>query len=238
MMGLSRVNHTYRKPCVDESCGQTNPIRSGRFHDHEDLAWYRAGRLELLQKAGIAFWRLLDRKRPTGFRPGTLRSDRCGLCGDIDANEKRVSSYCLACLHSNCPLLQVLPCFSLGCLTPSGCQRSSARDAWSTPQDTVQSPDNLESWGTLFAPRSRPPLSCGPHHDPGVPLSIQAIRMLIIRAVTSGNLAGAASFSMTSKSPSQGGRLSSDRMSDEQCRGAYRDSAPSSSEPDRAASPW
>src|SRR5262249_535776 len=71
----------------------------------------------------------------------------------------------------------------LGCLTPSGCQRSSARDAWSTPQDTVQSPDNLESWGTLFAPRSWPPLSCGPHHDPGVPLSIQAIQMLIIRAV-------------------------------------------------------
>jgi len=57
-------------------------------------------------------------------------------------------------------------------------------------------------------------------------------------AVTSGNLAGAASFSMTSKSPSQGGRLSSDRMSDEQCRGAYRYSAPSSSGPDRAAPPW
>ena len=57
-------------------------------------------------------------------------------------------------------------------------------------------------------------------------------------AVTSGNLAGTASFSMASKSPSQGGRLSSDRMSDEQCRGAYRDSAPSSSGPDRAAQPW
>ena len=72
---------------------------------------------------------------------------------------------------------------SCGGHTPSGCQRNSARDAWSTPQDTVQSSDNLESWGTFFAPRSRPPLSYGPHHDPGVPLSIQAIPMLIIRAV-------------------------------------------------------
>src|SRR4029453_843494 len=86
----------------------------------------------------------------------------------------------------------------LGYLSPSGCQRSSARDAWSMPQDTVQSSDNLESWGTLFAPRPRPPLSCGPHHNPGVPLNIQAILMLIIRAVTSGNLARIASFSRVS----------------------------------------
>ena len=71
---------------------------------------------------------------------------------------------------------------SLSALPPIGCQRSSARDAWSTPPDTVQSSDNLESWGTLFASRSQPPLSYGPHHDPGVQLSIQAILMRIIRA--------------------------------------------------------
>src|SRR2546427_6304903 len=183
MMGLSRVHHTHRKPFVDETRSQTHPIRSGCFHDHEDLAWYNAGRLELVQKTGIAFGRLLDRKRPTGFRPGSLGSNHGGLCGDIDPNEKRIRRYCLVCRHSNLPLLQVCPGFSLGCLTPTGCQSSSARDAWSTPQDTVQSSDNLESWGTLFAPRSRPPLSYGPHHDPGVQLSIQAILMRIIRAV-------------------------------------------------------
>src|SRR5712691_2646564 len=182
MMGLSRVNHTHRKPFVDETRSQTHPIRSGCFHDHEDLAWYNAGRLELVQKTGIAFGRLIDRKRPTGFRPGSLGSNHCGLCGNIDPNEKRICKYCLVCMHSNLPLLQVFPGFSLGCLTPTVCQRSSARDAWSTPQDTVQSSDNLESWGTLFAPRSRPPLSYGPHHDPGVTLIIQAILMLIIRA--------------------------------------------------------
>src|SRR5207245_5452426 len=41
--------------------------------------------------------------------------------------------YCVVCRHSNLPLLPVCPGFSLGCLTPTGCQRSSARDAWSTP---------------------------------------------------------------------------------------------------------
>src|SRR6266446_5909634 len=175
MMSLSWVNHTHHKPFVDETRGHTNPIRPGCFHDYEDLAWDRAGRLELVYKTGIAFGRLIDRKRPTGFRPGSLGSNHCGLCGNIDPNEKRIGKYCLVCMHSNLPLLQVFPGFSLGCLTPTGCQRSSARDAWSTPQDTVQSSDNLESWGTLFAPRSRPPLSYGPHHDPGA--------MLIIRAV-------------------------------------------------------
>src|SRR2546422_334977 len=183
MMSLSWVNHTHHKPFVDETRGQTNPIRPGCFHDYEDLAWDRAGRLELVYKTGIAFGRLIDRKRPTGFRPGSLGRNHCGLCGNIDPNEKRIGKYCLVCMHSNLPLLQVFPGFSLGCLTPTGCQRSSARDAWSTPQDTVQSSDNLESWGTLFAPRSRPPLSYGPHHDPGVQLSIQAILMRIIRAV-------------------------------------------------------
>src|SRR5262249_54008918 len=170
MMGLSRVNHTHRKPFMDETRSQTNPIRAGCFHDHEDLAWYKAGRLELAQKTGIAFGRLLDRKRPTGFRPGSLGSNHCGLCGDIDPNEKRIRLSCLVCLHSNLSLFHVFPGFSLGCLTPTGCQRSSARDAWSKPQDTVQSSDNLESWGTLFAPRSEPLLSCGPHHDPGAML--------------------------------------------------------------------
>src|SRR5215211_3842580 len=71
----------------------------------------------------------------------------------------------------------------LGSDTPSGCQSSSARDAWSRPHDTVQSFDNLGSWGTLFASRSEPPLSPGPHHDPGVLLMIQAMLILIIRAV-------------------------------------------------------
>src|SRR5215217_4580032 len=72
----------------------------------------------------------------------------------------------------------------LGCLTPSGCQSSSARHAWSRPHDTVQSSDNLGSWGTLFAPRSKPLLSPGPRHDPGALLMIQAMLLLIIRAVT------------------------------------------------------
>src|SRR5262245_45765640 len=71
----------------------------------------------------------------------------------------------------------------LGYLSPGSCQRSSARDAWSMPQDTVQSSDTLESWGTLFASRSTPPLSRGPHHNPGATLIIQAMLMRIIRAV-------------------------------------------------------
>src|SRR6266704_4055966 len=175
MMGLSRVNHTHRNPFVDETRSQTNPIRPGGFHDHEDLAWYNAGRLELVQKTGIAFGRLLDRKRPTGFRPGSLGRNHGGLCGDIDPNEKRICRYCLVCRHSNLPLLQVFPGFSLGCLPPTGCQCSSARAAWSAPQDKVQSSDNLESWGTLFAPRSKPLLSCGPHHDPGGKLIIRVV---------------------------------------------------------------
>src|SRR5687767_15888176 len=74
----------------------------------------------------------------------------------------------------------------LGCLTPIGCQSRSARHAWSRPQDTVQSSDNLGAWGTLFAPRSEPPLSPGPHHDPGAILMIHAMLILIIRAVTRG----------------------------------------------------
>src|SRR5215212_9386868 len=76
----------------------------------------------------------------------------------------------------------------LGYVTPTGCQSSSARDAWSRPQDTVPSSDNRGSWGTFFAPRSEPPLSPGPHHDPGALLMIQAMLTLIIRAVTSGKL--------------------------------------------------
>src|SRR5262249_25568707 len=40
---------------------------------------------------------------------------------------------------------------------------------------------SLGSWGALFAARSGPPLSYGPHHDPGAPLIIQV--RLIIRAV-------------------------------------------------------
>src|SRR5687767_3071549 len=63
----------------------------------------------------------------------------------------------------------------LGYVTPAGCQSSSARDAWSRPHDTVQSSDNRGSWGTLFASRSEPPLSPGPHHDPGAMLMIQAM---------------------------------------------------------------
>src|SRR5712691_1444844 len=134
-----------------------------------------AGRLELVQQTGIAFGRLVDRERPLGLRPWTQYGG-CGRRGcDINADEKRIRLCCLVCLHSNLHSLQAFPCLSLGWLTPVGCQRSSARDAWSKPQDTVQSSDNLESWGTLFAPRSEPLLSCGPHHDPGT--------MLIIRAV-------------------------------------------------------
>src|SRR5713101_657400 len=139
-----------------------------------------AGRLELVQQTGIAFGRLVDRERPLGLRPWTQYGG-CGRRGcDINADEKRIRLCCLVCLHSNLHSLQAFPCLSLGWLTPVGCQRSSARDAWSKQQDTVQSSDNLESWGTLFAPRSEPLLSCGPHHDPGT--------MLIIRAAIGGNL--------------------------------------------------
>src|SRR6266446_1715686 len=105
MMGLVGSHHTHRKSFADETSRSTHPIRSCRFHDHEDLAWYVAGRLKLVQKTGIAFWRLIDGKRPAGFRPGTLGRDRGGLGGDIGANEKRICSYCLACLHGNLPLL-------------------------------------------------------------------------------------------------------------------------------------
>jgi hypothetical protein len=71
----------------------------------------------------------------------------------------------------------------LGHVTPTGCQNTLARDAWSRPHDTVQSSDNRGSWGTLFAARSEPPLSPGPHHDPGALLMIPAMLTLIIRAV-------------------------------------------------------
>src|SRR5262245_57478475 len=67
----------------------------------------------------------------------------------------------------------------LGSNTPTGCQSSSARHAWSRPHDTVQSSDNRGSWGTLFASRSKPPLSPGPHHNPGALLMIHAMLTLI-----------------------------------------------------------
>src|SRR5438132_13729083 len=89
MMGLRRVNHTHRKPFMDETRSQTHPIRSGCFHDHEDLAWYNAGRLELVQKTGIAFGRLLDRKRPTGFRPGRWVATMA-VCAAISTPTKSV----------------------------------------------------------------------------------------------------------------------------------------------------
>jgi hypothetical protein len=45
---------------------------------------------------------------------------------------------------------------------------------------------SLGSWGALFASRSGPPLSRGPHHDPGAPLIIQV--RLIIRVSRMGRI--------------------------------------------------
>ena len=46
---------------------------------------------------------------------------------------------------------------------------------------------SLGSWGALFASRSEPPLSRGPHHDPGASLIIRV--RLIIRGATLGDRA-------------------------------------------------
>src|SRR4029453_16431141 len=103
---------------------------------------------------------------------------------NIDTDKKGIGLYCLIWAHDT---LHSSPGRRfdkrLAYLSPSGCQRSSARDAWSMPQDTVQSSDTLGSWGTLFASRSTPPLSRGPHHNPGATRIIQAMLMRIIRAV-------------------------------------------------------
>src|SRR6266446_3216394 len=118
MMGLVGSHHTHRKSFADETSRSTHPIRSCRFHDHEDLAWYVAGRLKLVQKTGIAFWRLSDGKRPTGFRPWTLGRDLCRRRGNIDTHEKRIRSACQFCRHDALRVLYVLFADSLGLCTP------------------------------------------------------------------------------------------------------------------------
>ena len=139
--------------------------------------------LELIHQTVKPLRRLINLKGPTGFRPWTLGRDLGRRRGNIDSHEKLIRSGCQSCRHDALHLLYALSADSLGPFTPVGCQRSSARDAWSTPHDTVQSSDNLESWGTIYPPRSKPLLSYGPHHDPGVQLIIPVFLILIIRAV-------------------------------------------------------
>jgi hypothetical protein len=147
------------------------------------------GGLELVPTLGRALGPLVHRARPTRVGPRALGGDRCGRRRAINADDKRLCRCCLTCPHHTLHTAHAFT-IQLGYVTPTGCQRSSAREAWSRPHDTVQSSDHRGSWGTLVASRSEPPLSPGPHHDPGTLLMIQAMLMLIIRAVTRGNLAG------------------------------------------------
>jgi hypothetical protein len=154
------------------------------------------GGLELVPTLGRALGPLVHRARPTRVGPRALGGDRCGRRRAINADDKRLCRCCLTCPHHTLHTAHAFT-IQLGYVTPTGCQRSSAREAWSRPHDTVQSSDHRGSWGPLFASRSEPPLSPGPHHDPGTLLMIQAMLILIIRAVTRGKVVRTASFTMT-----------------------------------------
>ena len=75
-----------------------------------------AGPLEHVQEAGIAFWRLVDDKRLTRFRPRALGSACCRRRRDINADKKCIRLCCLACLHSHLHVLQAGPLHLLGVL--------------------------------------------------------------------------------------------------------------------------
>jgi len=99
IMGLAGIDHAHRIARCGQGCGQTDPVRAGRFHHDQRLCGRNPAGLQLRVQIRIPLRRLRDLHRAATLSARREPHHHRGRRGDVDAHEQIIASLGRRVLH-------------------------------------------------------------------------------------------------------------------------------------------